>query len=190
MNTEPAAEWKDFTLDANKFRELVVYVAQESEKDPRFGATKLNKLLFYMDTRSFLELGEPITGAEYRHLPAGPVPPAILEAKRILVDAGAIKIERRPFFNYFQERIVPLREADMSLFSPEELKIIDEVIESLWHYNGTELSDKSHSEWGWQLTENYDVIPYELAWLSAEPAPIEAIEHGMKLASQSGEMNG
>lgn len=189
VDTHHTVEWRQFTLDPNSFRELVLYITQQSIDDPRFGATKLNKLLYYIDTRSFLELGQPITGAEYRRLPAGPVPPAILNAKKELVDAGAARIERRPYFNYYQERLVPLRDADVSLFSSNELKIVDEIIEQLWEYNGTELSNISHNEWGWQLAGNYEVIPYELAWMSPEPVPIEAIEHGLRLASKHSLMN-
>ena len=189
MDTTPTVEWRQFTLDPEKFRELVLYIAKRSIDDPRFGATKLNKLLYYIDTRSFLELGQPITGAVYRRLPAGPVPPAIQNVKKELVDAGAARLERRPYFNYYQERLVPLRDADMSLFDPNEMQIVNEIIEQLWDYNGTELSNISHEEWGWQLAGNYEVIPYELAWMSPEPVPIEAIEYGLDLASKHGRMN-
>ena len=184
MENQPAVEWRQFTLDPDKFRELVLYIVNRSKDDHRFGATKLNKLLYYIDTRSYLELDYPITGATYRRLPAGPVPRAIMAAKRQLVDAGAISIEKRPYFNYLQERLAPLKDADLSLFEEREVQIIDEVIDQLREYNGSELSAFSHAEWGWRLMDNYEVIPYELSFLSPEPAPIEAIEYGIRLAKE------
>ena len=36
-------------MATDKFRELILYIAQESEGDPNFGATKLNKILFFCD---------------------------------------------------------------------------------------------------------------------------------------------
>jgi uncharacterized phage-associated protein len=186
-NTEP--QWRTFCRDSYKFNQLVLYIAKRSEDDPRFGAVKLNKLLYYMDTRSYLELGKPITGAVYRHLPAGPVPYDIMEAKRQLVDAGHARIEWQPYFNYRQERLVALQCAEISWLSEHERQIVDEVFDQLWEYNGTELSNISHREWGWQLTGNYENIPYELAWLSPEPVPIEAIEHGLQIAKEYGLVN-
>ena len=183
-------QWRKFDLDSHKFSELILYIAKRSEDDPRFGATKLNKLLYYMDTRSYLELGHPITGATYRRSQQGPVPFDVVQAKRQLVDAGHAKIEWRPYFNYRQERLVALRDADISCLNEQERQIVDDVLEQLWDYNGAELSGISHKEWGWQITGNYEDIPYELAWLSSEPVPIEAIERGLQIAKEHGLMNG
>ena len=183
-------EWRQFTLNEEKFRELVLYIAHRSQNDWRFGATKLNKLLYYIDTRSYVEHGTPITGATYRHLPAGPVPSAILEAKRQLIDSGHAEIVYRPYFNYHQERLVPQREPKTYLFTAVELALVDDVITQLWEYNGTELSDFSHKEWGWQLTDNYEDIPYELVWLSKERLTIEDIEHGRAIAAKLGNLSG
>ena len=54
-----------------KFRELVLYVARKSEADPRFGATKLNKILFYADFWAYSKLGRSISGQKYRRLDQG-----------------------------------------------------------------------------------------------------------------------
>ena len=182
MDTRLVGEMCHFKFNSNKFNELVLYIAYRSEEDPRFGATKLNKLLYYMDTRSYLDLGYPITGATYRHLQAGPVPTAIVDTKRQLVDAGDAKIEERPYFNYYQERLMALRDGDITLFMPEELKIINGMIEQLWEYNGTELSSFSHKDWGWRLTSPGEDIPYELAWMSPEPITLEDVEYGLQVA--------
>ena len=55
-------------LDGNKrLRELVLYVSHKCSNDPTFGATKLNKILFYSDFWSFFRFGEPIAGLRYRN---------------------------------------------------------------------------------------------------------------------------
>jgi len=57
-----------------KLAELILYVCHKSEADERFGATKLNKILFYSDFAAYRQLGQPITGADYQNLEEGPAP--------------------------------------------------------------------------------------------------------------------
>lgn len=67
-----------FRLNKEKFRELILYVANMSRNDPDFGAVKLNKILYYADFRAYRELGRPISGAAYRKLSEGPAPRQLL----------------------------------------------------------------------------------------------------------------
>ena len=55
-------------------RELILFIADRCEDEPTFGATKLNKILFYADFLSYALYGEPIAGVTYRKLERGPVP--------------------------------------------------------------------------------------------------------------------
>lgn len=169
-----------------KLQELILYIARESQDDPRFGATKLNKLLFYIDFGSYRMLGQPVTGATYQHLPAGPAPRQVLDARRYLIDSGHATTEYREYFSGTQERIVPARDPDMSLFSKEEIKLIDSVIAEFWDFNARRLSEYSHSEWGWKVTEDFDDMPYHLAWVSSDPITPEQIEIGQQIAQEHG----
>ena len=118
-------------FNEHKFRELILHVARQSQDDPRFGATKLNKLLFYIDFGSYRMLGAPVTGATYQHLPAGPAPRQFLAERRYLVDSGDAAIEICDYFTGTQARIVPQRDPDMSLFCQEVMFFGD----SLTHFN-------------------------------------------------------
>ena len=57
-----------------KFGNLILYVAERSEHDDRFGAVKLNKIMYYADFTAYWKLGRPITGATYQRLDEGPLP--------------------------------------------------------------------------------------------------------------------
>ena len=173
----------EIEFNKEKFHELILYIAQQSEDDPRFGATKLNKLLFYADFAGYRMLGQPITGATYQHLPAGPAPRELPEARRYLVDSGAAKPETRDYFSGIQERLVPQRKVTESLFSPEELEIVNSVIAEFWNFNARRISDYSHGEWGWRATEDYEDIPYHLAWVSSDPLTPDQIEVGRRVAA-------
>lgn len=168
----------------DKFRELLLFIAKESEGDPRFGAVKLNKILFYADFIAYRRLGKPITGATYQRLTEGPAPRQMLPIRESMLNNHELAIEVRPYFNGIQQRIIALRAPRLEIFDSEELAIVREVIEALWDMTAREASDTSHKELGWLLAKPREVIPYETSWLSAEPLPQEAEEHGLDVATR------
>ena len=70
------------TEDDDRFKELVLYVCEKCVADPRFGATKLNKILYFADFLAYAESGEPITGMEYRENLNGPARRRLLPSAR------------------------------------------------------------------------------------------------------------
>ena len=138
-----------------KFDELILHVATRYEDDDTFGSVKLNKVLYYSDFTAYRDLGQPITGATYQKLPAGPVPVEWHSQCPKLVRDGAARIERVPFFTGVQKRLVAQRSPDLELFSPDERDLIDRIIKFFEGWTGREISDFSHKEPGgyWQTTE-------------------------------------
>ena len=173
-------------LNEEKFRELVLHVCGRSQDDPRFGVTKLNKLLFYMDFGSYRLLGAPITGATYQHLPNGPAARQLPDARKHLLDCGDAAREYHPNFSGTQERLVPQRKANLSLFSQDELAIVDDVLDEFWTFNARRISEYSHQEWGWRVTKDLEDIPYYLAWVSTDPLTLEQVEAGREIAASAG----
>lgn len=171
-------------LDQTKFRELILYIAEKSEEDPRFGAVKLNKILYYSDFNAYRRLGAPITFATYQKLNEGPAPKELLPQRHILISEGEVELEYRPYFDNVQQRVKALRKPNYDEFSAEERAIVDEVIEFMWFMSGREASEYSHRELGWKIAELGDEIPYETAWLSSESVPQEAEEYGRQLARE------
>jgi uncharacterized phage-associated protein len=173
-------------LVSEKFRELVVYVAEKSADDPRFGAVKLNKILYYSDFIAYRRLGHSITDDEYQNLEEGPAPRHMLNAQRDLEQAGAVKVETREYFNNQQKRMVALRGPKPGVLDATELAIVDEVITELRPLNAREASDRSHREFGWRTTNVGEAIPYRTAWISSEPLSQEQIQVGVELAERRG----
>ena len=176
----------EIEFNAHKFHELMLYIAERSETDPRFGATKLNTLLFYIDFGGYRVLGAPVAGATYQHLPAGPAPREMLTARRYLLDSGAASMEIRSYFASTQERLKPRRDADLRVFSPQERTIIDNVIDEFWNYNARSISAHSHEEWGWRVTKDFDDIPYSSAWVSSDPLTPDQVMRGREVAAEHG----
>jgi hypothetical protein len=177
----------EIRYDENKLRELLVLVADRSSEDPGFGATKLNKLLFFCDFYAYAYLGEPITGAEYQKLKDGPAPRRLLPVQNDLEREGAVRVVNRERMIYTQKVTVAQRPPDLSVFSPAQLELVEEVLDIFRRYDASTISEVSHRvSAGWNLAGLGEEIPYETALISMDPAPPEAIEMGREVAERLG----
>lgn len=167
-----------------KLEELIVYLAQRSTDDPRFGRVKLAKLLFFCDFAAYSEFGEPITGSRYRKKAYGPLADEELLALRDLKASGAIDFEEVGVYMYTQKRIVPKREPDISWLSTEQHSLVDEILKRYWDDHATDLSNLSHSFPGWDLAEWDEEIPYNRVYISREGPTQADIDRGVELVEQ------
>lgn len=154
------------TTANNKLKELILYIALRSEGDDKFGAIKLNKLLFYSDFLAYLNFGKPITGQEYQVLPKGPAPRYLLPVRREMVESGDIAISKREYYGFEQHRIFALRDANLDMFTAQEIDLVNRLIARYWDVNGNDISEESHQFVGWKYAEAGDSIPYEVALVS------------------------
>jgi uncharacterized phage-associated protein len=172
-----------------KLKELSLFIAEQSKEDPSFGATKLNKILFVADFFFYGNTGRAITGADYVHRNNGPVPrrmPAIIES---LQTEGRARIESTAFFGYRQKKLVPLTGSNTSIFTEDELSFVSDVIAQFRPYNGTQLSDWTHSLSPWLVTEDGDQIPYHAIFvmhkLPVERAAMKWAQSELQIVNES-----
>jgi hypothetical protein len=152
-----------------RLRELILYVSAESQSDPKFGATKLNKILWWSDFLAYGQRGKPITGVEYMRLPQGPVPKRYLPVSEWMQQAGELGISVVPTRGgYTQKRPVALRPANLSVFSAAEIAIVNQVIGMLRSKTAKGVSTLSHGK-AWEVATDKESIPYEAVFLSDEP---------------------
>jgi len=149
-----------------KMKELILHVAKASEKDEKFGAAKLNKILFYADFLSYLKRGHSITGQEYFALDEGPAPQRLLPIREAMLDKDEIAIQKTNYFGFPQERVVALRSPNYDRLEAEDIATVGFVLSRLRDMNGTEVSNLSHQFIGWQMAfkkGRKTVIPYSVA---------------------------
>lgn len=190
LKPEEASYYKlTFGDDSERTRqrmsELILYIAEKSRNDIKFGATKLNKILYYADFVSFREYGESITGAQYMRLDKGPAPRHLKPVRLELEKRGELVVEKRPYYTRTQDVPKPLRPANTDLFSKRDLLLVDSIIEELWELDATEVSERSHKR-GWKVANEQGSIPYEAIFLSDEPLTEDDIEWAYDVASQYG----
>ena len=171
--------------DEDKLAELILYISQKCATDPKFGAVKLNKLLYLADFLAFGSWGEPLTGVEYQHLRMGPAPRRLVPVRDALQKAGKLVVQSLPLRNgRRQTRTVNLTEPDLKLFSGREIALVDSVIEELWDLDAEESSEFSHRFVGWKMTKEGDNIPYGSIFISDEPLSAAETLRGQELAKE------
>lgn len=157
-NADIYSGYKKFEL--GKFFEAIKFFCFQD----RIFKTKLMKLLFYADFGHFKKYSVSITGARYARLPYGPVPDQFERWLAALVlDNDSIRKEEEWKHDYPGEVYVGNTPADLSIFSPSELRVLAAVKEVFQNYSAKKISDISHNEQGYQETETSQLISYDFA---------------------------
>ncbi len=120
--------------------------------------TKMNKLLFYIDFASYRDYGMAISGLTYRAIDYGPVPE---RWDRVYSQFDSIRQEPRSIGDYDGCVLLTEKNADETLFTEQELKVIDHICETFKNCSSRDLSAISHFEEAWALNhENAQRIPF------------------------------
>jgi hypothetical protein len=176
--------------DNGKLKELILLLARESEGDPNFGATKLNKELFYTDFLAYLNLGKAVTGQEYIALERGPAPKYKMVIINQMIKDGDLAIRKHEAFGNVQDRAFALREPDLKQFTPEEVQLVHYVLRRCRTKTGKDLSTMSHTFVGWCLAKEKETIPYSVALVGGREPTLDEITRGQQLESLAQECLG
>jgi hypothetical protein len=172
----------DWEYDEDKLAELLLYLSQRLGDEPAAGSTKLNKLLFFADFIHFRHHGRPITGAEYQRLPYGPAPRRLLPVRQMLLRRGDAELVDETYLGQIQQRLLPRRGADLSRFSEAEIATVEEILGHLAGRTALDLTNLSHRVPGWDLFDENETIPYEIAFLRTGPPGPRVLAHARYLA--------
>jgi hypothetical protein len=143
------------SFDRNKFKRLVQYIAWKAGKRDWFGATKLNKVLWFADARLFVLRGTPITGATYIREKFGPVPKQYMPIRSELEKDGLIKVTKEGAL----VRVVAFERPDMSILTLDEIKTVDYWIDHIdRQHTAKSISDETH-DYAWNIAGMGEELP-------------------------------
>jgi Protein of unknown function (DUF4065) len=180
------------TTATKKLQELVLYVARRCEEHHFFGTIKLNKILLYSDWGSYRDRGRGVTGIPYIKDIFGPAPKGIDQVIAGLVTAGdAVVLHRGMLNGLVQDRVVPIRDADLSIFDAEDIATVNDVVDRFRKMPAKRVSDLTHDTAGWLSTHFGEEIPYSASLIPDQPIPLTLHEmaYGMKLAEELAKQN-
>lgn len=166
---------------SKKFKELILLVCAWSEHDLKFGAIKLNKILFHSDFTSYLTYGEAITGEEYFKLKNGPAPRRMLPITKEMESSGELAFKEVPYHGYKQKRPIALRQPDLDMFTSKEVDLVHRTIAKYWKFSASEISLRSHGFLGWLAAREKETIPYSTALVGTRKPTEAEIAYGLEL---------
>ena len=120
---------------------------------------KLMKLLWYGDALSYKRRGYAISGMIYRALPMGAVPIAY----ESIIDLSKIHYEEVEMGDGTGYRFLPSEDKEYTHLSPEDMEILDAVIQKFGKLPTNEIIDKMHQEDAYTETAPHDIIQFKYA---------------------------
>jgi transcriptional regulator with XRE-family HTH domain len=151
-----------------KFKEALLHILNKVGSRPNVGETVLYKLLYFIDFDYYEKFEEQLIGATYIKNHYGPTPVEFQKVIKSMLGKDIIKVENE-YFNYPQTKYLPLRQADISVFNGKELNVIENVLNRLSDMNAGQISDYSHEDVPWMVTEDGKPIEYETVFYRTRP---------------------
>ena len=166
---------------AEKLKHLAHYVIAKCGSKAGFGATKLNKILWFADARQYMLTGKSITGAVYTKQEFGPVPKAIMPVRSALIREGKIR-EFPPKQKFQGHGFKSLANPDLTLFTAAEIANVDYWLKEICdNHTADSISELSH-DYGWEIADMGSALPFsafmaerirkpndeEMSWVRAE----------------------
>ena len=164
------------TLQINKFKNVLLYILERCAGKPNVGETVLNKLLYFCDFNYYEMYEEHLTGAKYRKLPFGPVPQKFDSVLIQMIDAGQLQRVKTEYHGYPQTRYLPLIKADLTSLKASEKEVIDRVIGQMSDWSASYISDYSHKDLPWEVTDDGKDISYELTFYRELPYSVRVYD--------------
>lgn len=155
----------------SRFKRLAHYVCHLCSDPTKLGATKLNKVLWYVDTFAYRLWGETVSGEDsYVKRQFGPVPKNILKTLQSLEREGVIQIREAKYFGRPKKEYISLKDPKEGVFTEDERDLIKDVVEAVCDgHTAASISDVSH-DLVWEAAELGEDIPV-FAVLAAQAAP-------------------
>ena len=158
-------------FEPKKLKNIILYILEKCAGKPNVGETVLYKLLYFIDFNNFEINNKSISGLNYIHLQYGPAPVAnqyspVIEEMRANQE---LKIIIQDYFGLKIKRYINLINHELNSLCTKETKVIDDVIGSLSNMSASQKEEYSHGDAPWQLTDDKEVIPYNLVFERQTP---------------------
>lgn len=162
-------------INEKKYKQAILFFAHKI-RNGTLGKLKLMKLLYYLDFDFFEKYGHSVTGDSYLRFEHGPVP-RMAEKFLKQMRGKEVRITERKMPGRLndQQHIEPLTEFDPSVFSREEILMMEEIAGKWEKFTGAEMKHASHGEAPWIATEPDQVIDYNLAYYRNKYAEMERL---------------
>jgi len=174
-------------ISDEKLKEAIHYICRRmATRLELLGAVKLQKILWYVDVRSYGITGNTVTGAVFVKGTYGPYTLAAGPAIHQLVREGRLHADTEEFYDNEKTRLIGKGETNKTVFSARELKWLEEITEDVCEcHTAQSISERSHGPI-WQMASYGEEIPFEATAVTLVRPSSEAVELARKDLSLAG----
>jgi uncharacterized phage-associated protein len=148
-----------------KLKQATVYIIDKCQNKKNFGLKVLHKLLYFSDFAYYKKQHTSITGGTYKRFVYGPFIPALNEVLLTLETEGKIIATQETLSKTVtKNNFKSVGTIDVSSLSEDERAEIDNILAKLGSMNGTEIENLSHQDVPWQVTDEGEIIDYDLVF--------------------------
>lgn len=152
------------TIDERIYNNAVLYFIKYCNNQ-YLHATKLNKLLYYLDFIYFRDHKETVTGDIYIHQGYGPVPSRIDEILSKLKTEGVIDTNTVDYKDgeMISFEIKDSKRLDESAFSSNQKKLLKQICDEFGNWPTEKIVAQTHLEAPWFYSKPYEIVDYAYA---------------------------
>ena len=151
-------------IDENTYKNSVLYFIKYCN-NKYLHATKLNKLLYYLDFIYFRDHKKSVTGDIYIHQGYGPVPSRVDEVLSNLKTADIIDTEAKSHNGVEMINFI-LKDGtkfDESVFNKEQKILLKKICDEFGSWPTEKIVAQTHLEAPWFYSKPYEVVDYAYA---------------------------
>ena len=151
-------------LDERVYKNAILYFIKYCN-NKYLHATKLNKLLYYLDFVSFRDQKKSATGDVYIHQGYGPVPSRVDEIlaslkKEGAIDTVAVTSNNGEMINFSLKDESQFNE---SVFSIGQKKLLKQICDEFGNWPTEKIVAQTHLEAPWFYSKPYEIVDYGYA---------------------------
>lgn len=150
-------------FNKDKFKQVLLYILEKCGAKANVGETVLYKLLYFADFDYYELYEDYLTGSAYRKIAYGPAPCDFQKTVEEMIKEGQLKKVTADYHGKAQKKYLPLVRAEIDKWNwtAKEKEVIDNVIERLSGMDATSISDYSHDDIPWEVSQDKEIIDYE-----------------------------
>jgi transcriptional regulator with XRE-family HTH domain len=155
--------------NTKKFREALLYIFNKVGSKPNISEIVIYKLLYFIDFDFYEKYEKQLIGATYIKNNYGPTP---LEFQKIidqLIEDEEITKVVSKYFEFPYTKHLLLKKPTFLELKGNEIEIIENVLNRLSDMNANQISEYSHNDVPWLVTEDQDKIEYETVFYRTFP---------------------
>lgn len=151
-------------IDERLYKNAVLYFLKYCNNE-YLHATKLNKLLYYLDFIHFRDHEESVTKDLYIHDQYGPVPSRVDDVLAALkndevIDAQAVDYKDGELVRF---DLKDPKQLDETAFSVEQKKLLKQICDEFGRWPTPKIVAQTHLEAPWFYSKPYEVVDYAYA---------------------------